>query len=336
MRLRKRGFTLIELLVVIAIIAILIALLLPAVQQAREAARRTQCKNNIKQLALAIHNYHETHSCFPLNYATWSRSHPIDGNSTSWMVMILPYVDQGPMYKSIDFSYGVRNDPRGFAPKSNRFFADTRIPAFICPTDDSQGTLDFNRANYRNPSGDRKWGVNNYKGCSGSNWCWGAFRTNSGALSPTERSRAEATRWGQTCNGLDRGNGILFRGNNFPAVTTTTDVQDGTSNTFLLGEAVPRWCTHTWWWHANGVTGTVAVPLNAKAVRGSCQNGSDDGNLFCARTDWPNNYSFMSRHTGGAHFALADGSGRFISENIDMNTYRYLGSIQDGEVPGNF
>jgi prepilin-type N-terminal cleavage/methylation domain-containing protein/prepilin-type processing-associated H-X9-DG protein len=339
MRLRKRGFTLIELLVVIAIIAILIALLLPAVQQAREAARRTQCKNNIKQLAIGIHNYHETHNVFPLNYATWSKSHPIDGNTASWMVMVLPFIDQAPMYDEIDFAYGVRNDPRNpgnTAPNpSNRFFANTAISGFICPSDQGDGKLDFSRANYRNPSGDRKWGVNNYKGCSGSNWCWGTFRTNVGPNN-NERRNKESTRWGQSCHGLERGNGLLFRGNNFAVTTRVADVQDGTSNTFAVGEAVPMWCTHTWWWHANGVTATTAVPLNVPAQHPNCQAGNHDANLICARGQWPDNYSFMSRHQGGAHFGMADGSARFVAENIDRLTYSYLGSIQDGETPTGF
>ncbi|MBW3543701.1 MAG: DUF1559 domain-containing protein, partial [Planctomycetes bacterium] len=99
---RRRGFTLIELLVVIAIIAILIALLLPAVQQAREAARRSQCKNNMKQLALALFNYEETAGQFPITYANPPNGN--NGRSTSWMVGILPYIDQAPLYNTFDFS----------------------------------------------------------------------------------------------------------------------------------------------------------------------------------------------------------------------------------------
>jgi prepilin-type N-terminal cleavage/methylation domain-containing protein/prepilin-type processing-associated H-X9-DG protein len=333
MRLRKRGFTLIELLVVIAIIAILIALLLPAVQQAREAARRTQCRNNIKQLAIGCHNYHETHGCFPLNYATWRKSHPRDGNSSSWMVNVLPFIDQAPMYDKIDFSYGVRNDPRNpgntMPNPSNRWFANQAIPAFICPSDTGDGKLDLGRANYRNPAGDRKWGVNNYKGCAGSNWQWGNFRTRD--LRPiVEREKHYNTRWGRYGNGLDRGNGILFRGNNFAVTTRVADVLDGTSNTFIIGEAVPAWCSHTWWWHANGTTATVSVPLNYPGI--PTANYTRDANLLRRRGNWPNNYSFMSRHPGGAHFGMADGSARFISDNVDMATYRALGSIMDGDV----
>ena len=141
---RSRGFTLIELLVVIAIIAVLIALLLPAVQQAREAARRTQCRNNLKQIGLALHNYLSTHTVFPFGkgapyvgaagYARWSQH-----------AMILPYIDQAPLYNSIDF-----NNPPGtpgmagviaFMPAfvspsaANMVASQTVIPGFMCPTD---------------------------------------------------------------------------------------------------------------------------------------------------------------------------------------------------------
>src|ERR1700759_2816615 len=113
----RRGFTLIELLVVIAIIAVLIALLLPAVQQAREAARRSQCKNNMKQLGLAVHNYHDTYNHLPMCYY-WGPAglpgptgSPTQGPQSSWMIGILPFVDQAPLYSVLDFRYGVTNDP---------------------------------------------------------------------------------------------------------------------------------------------------------------------------------------------------------------------------------
>ncbi len=129
MRRKSRGFTLIELLVVIAIIAILIALLLPAVQQAREAARRSQCKNNMKQIGLAMHNYHEVNNGFPVgNYSCcWG----------TWIVGILPYIDQAPLYKNYNFNnkYGVPTDNARYGHTTNKDVTTKRLTVLTCPSD---------------------------------------------------------------------------------------------------------------------------------------------------------------------------------------------------------
>jgi len=320
---RRRGFTLIELLVVIAIIAILIALLLPAVQQAREAARRSQCKNNLKQLGLALHNYHDTFNMFPINYST---VFTLDNIALSWMVGILPYVDQAPLYNQVNFNQGINNDPRSpnpagtpIANPSNGWVAQQVIPVYKCPTDTSPNLLS-GRANYGGT-----WAVNSYKGVAGANWAWGSW------VSPAQFNN---TRWGVSNNGLDRGNGILFRGNGFPYSNNMRDVTDGTSNTFAVGEAVARYCTHTWWWWFNGVTATCSIPLNAPAV---CANTNNkDADLATCAGDWPNNYSFKSMHVGGGQFTMADGSVRFVSENIDLSLYRSLSTTNGGETVGEF
>lgn len=327
-RRRRRAFTLIELLVVIAIIAILIALLLPAVQQAREAARRTQCKNNLKQLGLALANYHDAYNQFPINYGIWSGNDPRNGKSTSWLVQILPYVDQGPLFDQIDFNYGIANDPRISAGQTpnNRTIADTAIPVFICPSDTHPGTMG-GRANFGG-----RHGVNNYKGCAGANWTWGTWQVKA-STDPISGS----DRWNHNGgHGLDRGNGMFFRGNNWGYSTRIRDITDGTSNTFAIGEAVPEWCTHTWWWWYNGSTATTAIPLNAPPQCSAGNTGVKKIDLQKCAGDWPDNYSFMSRHEGGAHFALADGSTRFISENIDLGVYRGLGTIDRGETISQF
>lgn len=328
---KKRGFTLIELLVVIAIIAILIALLLPAVQQAREAARRSQCKNNMKQLGLAIHNYHDVYDQFPLNYSsTWGQA--LNGQSMSWMVTILPYIDQAPLFNQIDHNYGIRNDPRSPNPDStpvanpsNGWVAKQIIPAFICPSGTSDKVMG-GRANYGGT-----WAVNSYKGVAGGNWQWGSFQNRPPAV-------ASVDRWSHNSgHGLDRGNGLFFRGNQFPYSNSFKNVKDGTSNSFAIGEAVPKYCTHTWWWWFNGSTGTCSVPLNAAPVCGSVDpNQSEAANLTACADDWPNNYSFMSEHVGGAQFTMADGAVRFVSENIDLTLYRSLATIMGGETVGDF
>jgi len=331
--LKKRGFTLIELLVVIAIIAILVALLLPAVQQAREAARRTQCKNNMKQLGLALHNYHDVYNQFPINYST---TFTLDNSTLSWMVTILPYIDQATLAAQIDSNFGIRNDPRSpnpdstpVAEPSNGWVAKQPLTVFRCPTDTSDNVMG-GRANYGGA-----WAVNSYKGVAGGNWQWGSWqnRPAGGVIPPASGDRFNHNH-GQ---GLDRGNGLLFRGNSFSYSNKFRNVTDGTSNTFAIGEAVPRYCTHTWWWWFNGSTATCSIPLNAPAVCGSANAAnSNDQNLAACADDWPNNYSFKSMHTGGGQFTMADGAVKFISENIDLALYRSLASLDGGETVGEF
>ncbi len=322
---RRPGFTLIELLVVIAIIAILIALLLPAVQQAREAARRTQCRNNLKQLGLALHNYHDQFNQFPINYST---SFTLDNITLSWMLTILPQIDQSPLFNQINFNNGLNNDPRSpnpagttIANPSNGWVAQRVIPAYRCPSDTSENLMS-GRANYGGT-----WAVNSYKGVAGANWAWGNW------VSP---AKFNSTRWGISNNGLDRGNGLFFRGNAFAYTNNFSKITDGTSNTFAVGEAVPKYCIHTWFWWFNGVTATTSIPLNAPAICNTTPGMSKDQLLVLCAGDWPNNYSFYSQHTGGGHFLMGDGAVKFVSDNIDLNLYRSLGTLDGGETVGDF
>ena len=324
---RRTAFTLIELLVVIAIIAVLIALLLPAVQQAREAARRTQCKNNMKQLGLALQNYHDTFNAFPFCYFDTTNppayTSPIQGRQTSWMIGILPYIDQAPMFAAFDQNYGVGNDPRMTAspvvvPNNNTLSASP-INAFMCPSDTSPSVIGS-----RSDGGGTR-GNTSYKASAGSNWAWGNFQ------SGTTGTYAQ-TRWGASNNGLDRGNGLMFRGWSYPYKTNMKDITDGTSSTISLGEAVGNYSQWTWWWLNNATTATTSIPLNAPAQCAGAAGLSPDAGLKACAGDWPNNYSFKSMHTGGGHFGMGDGRVTFISNNIDYNLYRNMSTIQGGEV----
>jgi len=303
---KKQGFTLIELLVVIAIIAILIALLLPAVQQAREAARRSQCKNNMKQLGLALHNYLDTHSVFPHSYIDGAYNDTQKGKS--WMYSILPFIDQAPLFNSC-----LPEEPLSNA--ANTTAAQQVIPAFLCPSDPDNGRGRLSgRANV---PGGTVYGVNNYKMVAGNNWAWGDFTHSD----PRGRNAGNN-------HGLDAGNGMGHRGGNpgstYRVPITATDIKDGTSNTLAIGEALPGKCTHSMWWWFNGTTGNCATPLNYYQ-----NNDFSPG-------DWGRNYSFASEHEGGGQFTMADGAVRFVSENIDLSLYRALASIRGGEVVGEF
>ncbi len=301
-RLHSRlGFTLVELLVVIAIIGILVALLLPAVQAAREAARRSACQNNMKQIALAVHNFHDINLRFPYNGDPVTKSGCCYASGVrmwSWLARILPQMEQTALYE-----LGKIGED---APMDGSWAAiGTQVPSYLCPSDANSRQP---RTDCANLPGGTPVGQTNYKGVSGGNWAWGTW---------------PYTPPGASNNGLDDGNGIFYRADvskrrGMEAVT------DGTSNTLMIGEDLPKLNIHCAWPYSNTANGTCAIPLNNALVAG--QPGYNNPG------DWPNVYSFRSRHPGGAQFALADASVRFISQTIDLTMYRNLASIAGGEV----
>ena len=301
---RSRGFTLIELLVVIAIIAILVALLLPAVQQAREAARRTQCKNNLKQIGLALHNYHDVHNCFPPG---WIAVDPATGlpdahegiNGAGWGTFILPQLEQSNLYSRFDPNAAIH------APV-NIPFMNTVLQAYRCPSDpqpdrwkisaeDAPGTVlaELPIANYV-----ASFGTEDLHHCE---------------LPP---GTAPVTPAGQCM-----GNGPFFHNSSI----RMRDFTDGTSNTFVVGERRTR---PTADWYSTWV-GMIAE--GAEAFQRVLGCADHPPNSRFAHFD-----DFSSVHTGGAQFLLGDGSVRFISENIDEGTYRALATLQGGELTGEF
>jgi len=304
-RSRRSGFTLIELLVVIAIIAILIALLVPAVQKVREAAARTQCVNNLKQIALACHGYHDVFKKLPRNTSSNTYGYDDNGRSWSWMAVILPYVEQGVIYKNLIGDNATITNWKTFNNAAT--YHASVITVYLCPSDSSSPNPSFNRANGNTGSG---CGLTNYRGVSGSNWAWGNW-TNNG---PSGNN-----------NGLDLGDGLLFRddGNALPKITLQT-IGDGSSNTFMIGEDIPDINQHCGWPRSNYANGTCCIPLNNGLIAG--QPGYNNIG------DWPNVYAFASRHTGGANFAFGDGRVQFVSETINLTTYRQLATRQGGET----
>jgi prepilin-type N-terminal cleavage/methylation domain-containing protein len=348
----QRAFTLIELLVVIAIIAVLIALLLPAVQQAREAARRSQCKNNMKQLGLALHNYHDAHGTFPIQYRI--NNVPNVLTQVSWIHNILPMIDQSAIYNQWNNNYswntgvnGYQADPRigaggvnNPAPGSNAWLLGQGLKALLCPSDVSPAVAGVAPGSaITNFSGDIKIGITNYEAVLGTNWVNGSIQVTSGVWGTSRfcppYASANATQQGQypfRCP-----TGFMGRGNDGDGLPTKIrDITDGTSNSLMLGETSFSQNSLSAWFWFNGVLATAAFPINRPA---ECAAGIGKplsvGWDLC-RTDWPNQQGFSSLHVGGAHFNMCDGSARFISQNIDLGTYRNLGTIQGGETIGEF
>lgn len=335
MKSRVRGFTLIELLVVIAIIAILIALLLPAVQQAREAARRTQCKNNLKQIGLALHNYNDIYGSFPMGYVdigTPDNGNVMDGG-WSWASMILPQIDQAPLYNQFDFKFLPHGEGSTFAQvKNNSKLCATPQIAFSCPTDIKPTTMSKHNA-----------GTKGYISAMATTSYAGVHGPFAGApctASPFSFTPAQA---------------LL---GTFSVNTTRTfrDLTDGTSNIIVVGEVAmqmqnqnnPNSMLYGSVTQAGGTDCTNNALGNASMfqhVRGCLVKINAPlavGGIFKA---------FSSGHTGGAHFTMGDGSVRFISENIDhtgtdfansnggngpFGMYQRLAGIRDGQVVGEF
>ena len=312
----RSGFTLIELLVVIAIIAILIALLLPAVQQAREAARRTQCKNNLKQLGLAMHNYHDAFSIFPMLHMTnlnWSRS--AGGSSPpswGWGAFLLPYIDQAPLYNVLS----VGNLPLHNVMDNAALRSQVLVPlaVFQCASDDSPGMNDNQDTNF-------------------SNSFYKTLRDTAGNSYPQPKSNyvmcqdygIEGTIFGVNGNAAS---GTDFTGcGALNAGTRIRDYTDGTSNTIIFGERSMRVKGRLQ--GASVVYGTWRTGFGAGSTLGGTGNQRINDGLYGGTAS-----GFCSTHVGGAHFLLGDGSVRFISENAEFQAPNFALSIYpSGVVP---
>ncbi len=320
--LKRHGFTLIELLVVIAIIAILIALLLPAVQQAREAARRSQCKNSLKQLALATVNYHDTHRIFPINSGlgyggAFAYDVGLHRKGTS-LVRILPFLERGDFYKKLKFTGDVVAQIDG-----DTSLRSLVIPAFNCPSDSPySGVYSGNGRAYTN-----------YVTSTGAQ----ATASSGGcALFP---GNMFGTGSDAHCNFANPKNisGVVSGRSVYAA--RLAEVRDGTANTFLFGEVRANCSAHIatlGWWNSHLGVQSTAIPLNYPTCVGEGV-GNGGTPLNCnSWNDWRTEGGFKSTHAGGVHFALCDGAVRFINQSIDYRNYQRLGDRRDGEVVSEF
>ena len=342
------GFTLIELLVVIAIIAVLIALLLPAVQQAREAARRTQCKNNLKQLGLALHNFHDTFRHFPVG------TYDDDNDSWCYNIYLLPYIDQGPLYQTmtnvtdgncvfvppnmgggsnalttavagwgnppnidgldggvVGVGCGRTNSTCGNATISGGA-ASSQLAAFICPS---------NPRPKKNAAGD---GASSYCGSLGNSVNWTGGVTSCAQIKGSQQ------------------NGILMTANdnNSTWCTDMGGVSDGTSNTIAIGETAPSlsftlannngpgWAGARNNPYGGGCNDMQGIGLTLRVIDPGYTINNN------STTNYISDSSFRSQHVGGCHFLMTDGSVRFISQNIYVNNYGALGSRNGNETVG--
>lgn len=311
-----KGFTLIELLVVIAIIAVLIALLLPAVQQAREAARRTQCKNNFKQLGLALHNYHDTFMVFPPGVVRGGGAGSgwgyLTNNETSnWVHMTLPYIDQANIYNQLNFST-TNWYPGTIFTVPNCMLAQNPIQAFQCPSDPE--------------SGKGLWAASGWT-CLGGDDSRGFARSNYAAMADSRvRTNSSAYSSCGTCFPRTDGDGMFFNRSRI----AVRDVLDGTSNTIMLAEVSSGFGTDQGWeWGWGGMLVDTRITPNGPGTY-----PGDKTFLNPRETDFPQGAS--SYHEGGIQVAMGDGSVRFLSENINYLTYVALATRRGGEVIGEF
>lgn len=337
MKQKKRGFTLIELLVVITIITILVALLLPAVQAAREAARRTQCKNHMKQLVLALHNYHDTQLTFPPGYITRTATGTPCGEA-AWGALILPYIEQNNIFERFDFRFEMSSPP-------NDAMVDEPIATFRCPSDNGpvQATDEgLSLGAGSNPPAHIKTALSNYLACAGSG------NLDVFGLGPVSLNDEDPAADGQDNTTTDFGG--MFFGN---SRNRMGDMRDGNQNTILIAEHYSRTgrnggnvddglpestppnynhveeCHGYWAFADDGDASDVLFDMRhgvnggRGAELGFNQGAGNEGDV-------------SSRHEAGAQIGLGDGAVRFVAQTTDPTILERLANRRDGQIVGDY
>ncbi|MFO0845329.1 MAG: DUF1559 domain-containing protein [Gemmataceae bacterium] len=322
---RTAGFTLIELLVVIAIIAVLIGLLLPAVQKVREAASRMQCLNNIKQIGLALHNYHDTNQSFPPGFVAQTPSQPgtymsfVQSDYTpgwSFFSLILPYIEQGNLANQINYNLPILHP-------SNKAARETLVKVFVCPSDSSPRLIDIT------DSGTTTWTAPN------------TFSYPAPSSPLTVLGQASVCSYAGCLGTLgyeeQQFTGVFHRNSK----VRFADITDGSSNTIGVGERTSRFSENSWVgpvWQQETVYAKTAPRYDAAQPSFQCRATPTavlvHVRITSLQPNHPNNSpgSFFSSHQGGAQFLNMDGSCRFISSSVSIENYRALCSRDGGEV----
>jgi len=344
----RRGFTLVELLVVIAIIGILIALLLPAVQAAREAARRMGCTNNLKQLALACHNYANSFRCFPISIGFWGEGAysqcrndpncPRMFTGKGWVISILPQLEQQAFYdlwKNCGAFNGNLTHPNlpkypngagseGIARPGCRELVKMPLAVLICPSDYQGPRISTNHPQWLNI----EVFTTNYPGVLGTSF-FGGTTWNPPAISrpagaPYYLADGTPNPYYNDCSGSTGCNGFFYR-NNYQEPISFQMINDGTSHTFLIGEGLPRYDRHSAAYYSNGDYASCHMQPNYFHPNLADIDNNNHGT-------WWLNQTFRSYHPGGLNFAKADGSVTFVSEMIDIRQYHAYCTRNGGEA----
>lgn len=349
---KRRGFTLVELLVVIAIIAMLVTLLLPAVQAAREAARRAQCSNNLRQLGLALHNHESAQGRFPANDNDIARGLR---DFASHLVALAPYMEEANLHGAIDFDLPkTRGNQPGYQIVNGKKLKEHVLPILQCSSDDRTGLI--------SPTDAKAWkglwdgdpvAVTNYAGSIGSQWMesWAGcnLATIVGDGGPKYSQFDDGEDWfnrtrGVPCRKSDGGSAQGNVRSDNPCKNAISgpfarsswaariiDIEDGTSKTIAMGEIRPYCSMFQWihgWTLSEGLWFATTPPINFPTCIDGGSGCHDRENSFNTAM------GFKSQHPGGANFALCDGSVRFLQDDINYTIYQRLGARSDGEPVG--
>ena len=303
----RSAFTLVELLVVIAIIGVLVALLLPAVQAAREAARRMKCQNHLKQIGLALHNYEDTFKTFP--HGTNSCCSPRNDN---WIIMLFPFLEMKNLYDAMDHNGFLHNTPVNVQIGQN-----SKLTGLICPSDGSGNnpiTVGF-PAQSLSPA-HALW----YPACMGPTHMDSCPFCPAGSTPSENNFCCQGNNFGTGAgNGFPAGSSVGMFGRYFKAIRIS-EVTDGLSNTLMVGETIPKHCVFIKVFTHNFPLSGTSIPLNTME--------SDNG----VGSNWFRVCGYKSFHPNGANFCLGDGSVRFLSRSIDYRLYNGLGTRAGGET----
>ena len=305
------GYTLVELLVVIAIIGTLVALLLPAVQAAREAARRMKCQNNLKQIALGLHNYEN-------NFKTLPHGSPdcCVNNGDTWAVMLFPFIELKTVYDAMDHNGNLRNTP------VNRQVAQSvKMPVFVCPTDPDANRPVMQRFPRDNPDpAHALW----YPASMGPTHMGQCPFCPAGDTPSEQNYCCQGWSYGTNGNpalGIPAGAFAGMFGRSRRSLRLA-EVTDGLSTTFMAGETIPKHCTFMGVFSLNFCVSGTSIPINTM---------EDDSRSYPNAFNWFRTCGYKSFHPNGANFAMGDGSVRFIRTQIDYRIYNHLGTRAGGE-----